>query len=303
MPAFLNRFWSNPYLLLTLATMFWGGNAVASRLAVGEASPLLMTCLRWLGVCFLIAPFYRREIAAGWPLIARRPWRIILAAILGQTGFNVLMYVGAHYTSALNIGLLQGATPALVFLGVWLAYGTPISGLQAVGVAVTMVGVAVISSGGSLAALLALELNKGDAMMLVAVLLYAGYTVAMRDRPAMPAIAFFLTMALFAAAASLPLVPIEYALGNLQWPTLKGWAIVAYVTIFPSFFSQIFYIRGIELIGPGRAGVFYNMLPVFAVLFAVAGLGEAFGWPQALAMALILGGIALAERKPPNRRG
>ena len=133
--------------------------------------------------------------------------------------------------------------------------------------------------------------------MLIAVLLYAGYTVAMRDRPKMPAIVFFLIMALFAAAASLPLIPIDYAFGTFQWPTLKGWFIIAYVTIFPSFFSQIFYIRGIELIGPGRAGVFYNMLPVFAVLFAVVGLKEPFGWPQAAAMILILGGIGLAEWK------
>lgn len=298
MRALIDRFWSNPYLLLILATMFWGGNAIASRLAVGEVSPLLMTCLRWVGVCGLIAPFYRREIANGWSAVVRHPLRIILPGVLGQTGFNVLMYVGAHSTSALNIGLLQGATPALVFLGVWLVYRTPISALQAIGVAVTMAGVAVISSGGSLAALLGLELNRGDAMMLVAVVLYAGYTVAMRDRPQMPAIVFFLIMALFAAAASLPLVPIEHAIGSLQWPTAKGWLIVAYATIFPSFFSQIFYIRGIELIGPARAGVFYNLLPVFAVLFAVVGLGEPFGRPQAVAMVLILGGIALAERKP-----
>lgn len=293
----VNRFWSNPYLLLMLATLFWGGNAVASRLAVGEVSPLLLTALRWIGVCALIAPFYAREIAVGWNSVIRHPFRIILPGILGQTGFNVLMYVGAHSTTALNIGLLQGATPALVFLGVWLVYGARVGALQAIGVAVTMVGVAVISSGGSLHALLGLQLNRGDAMMLIAVLLYAGYTVAMRDRPKMPAIVFFLIMALFAAAASLPLIPIDYAFGTFQWPTLKGWFIIAYVTIFPSFFSQIFYIRGIELIGPGRAGVFYNMLPVFAVLFAVVGLKEPFGWPQAAAMILILGGIGLAEWK------
>ena len=52
-------------------------------------------------------------------------------------------------------------------------------------------------------------------------------------------------------------------------PTLQGWLVTAWVAIFPSFLSQIFYLRGVDLIGPGRAGVFVNLVPVFAAVLAV----------------------------------
>ncbi len=284
--------------MLTIATLCWAGNAIASRVAVGEVSPLALSSLRWLGVCGCVAPFYAREIRQALPAMKSSLPVIAPAAILGLTAFSVLIYVSAKYTTALNIGLLQGALPALVFLGAWLAYGVRITLLQAIGVVINMAGVAIISTGGSLAALIGLQLNRGDVLMLIAIVFYAIFTVAARNRPPVPPIVFFLVMALIAGAASLPLIPIEAALGTLHWPTLKGWLVILYVAFFPSFIAQIVYLRGIELIGSGRAGLFYNLLPAFTAILAVLLLGEPFGWPQGLALAMVLGGIALAERKP-----
>ena len=69
-----------------------------------------------------------------------------------------------------------------------------------------------------------------------------------------------------------------------------------FVTLFPSFLAQIFFLRGVDLIGPGRAGVFVNLVPVFASGLAVVVLGEVFAWYHAAALVLVLGGIALANR-------
>ena len=66
--------------------------------------------------------------------------------------------------------------------------------------------------------------------------------------------------------------------------------------IFPSILSQLSVMRAIELIGPGRAGVFVNLVPVFAPILAVLIIGEPFGLYHALALALVLGGIFIAER-------
>jgi drug/metabolite transporter (DMT)-like permease len=56
-------------------------------------------------------------------------------------------------------------------------------------------------------------------------------------------------------------------------------------------------MRGVELIGPARAGLFVNLVPVFGSLLAVVLLGEPFAPYHALGLALVLGGIWLAERK------
>jgi drug/metabolite transporter (DMT)-like permease len=131
--------------------------------------------------------------------------------------------------------------------------------------------------------------------MVVACLLYAGYTVALQRRPAVAALSLFTVLAAAALLASLPLVAMEAASGQLQWPTLTGWTIAVLAVLFPSFLAQMFFLRGVELIGPGRAGVFINLVPVFASILAVAILGESFAAFQAIALGLVLGGIWLSE--------
>jgi drug/metabolite transporter (DMT)-like permease len=83
----------------------------------------------------------------------------------------------------------------------------------------------------------------------------------------------------------------------MAWPSLDGWAVVAYVTVFPSVMAQLFFINGVGLIGPARAGVFINLVPVFAAILAVAILGEALRWYHVGGLAFVLSGIWLAERR------
>ena len=286
----------NAYLLLVLTTLSWGGNAVAGRLAVGEVSPMALTALRWTGVVLLIALFARHRLIAEWPVLRRHlPYLGALGA-LGFTGFNALFYIAAHSTVAINIGIIQGSIPVFVLLGAYAAYRTPVTGLQFVGVAATMLGVAIIAAQGDIARLADLAFNKGDLLMVMACLLYAGYTVALRKRPAVSGLAMFSVMAVAALLTSLPLVAAEAALGRFQWPTPTGWAVLGFVAIFPSFLAQIFFLRSVELVGPGRAGVFVNLVPIFSALLAVLILGERFQLYHALALVFVLGGIALAER-------
>jgi drug/metabolite transporter (DMT)-like permease len=113
----------------------------------------------------------------------------------------------------------------------------------------------------------------------------------------MPGLIFFTAMAMVACLVSLPLLAAEIATGTAYWPTLTGWLILIYVVVGPSLASQLFFMRAIELIGPGRAGVFVNLVPVFAPLLAVAILGEHLALYHGLALALVLGGIWIAERR------
>ena len=286
-----------PYLLLTLTTLGWAGNAVASRLAVGEISPMALTTLRWGGVCALLAVLTRREVAAAWSVLRPR-WRYILAlAATGFTAFNALMYAAAHSTGAVNLTILQGAIPIFVLISGLAVFGTRIRALQALGAAVTLAGVALVAARGDPTALLQLDFATGDIYMLIACAAYAGYTLALRNRPAVPAFAFFAVLAGAALLVSIPLLLAEIVAGTVIWPTAAGWWILLYVAVYPSLLSQIFFMRGVELIGPGRAGLFVNLVPIFGALLAVLLLGEPFRAYHALALVLVLGGIWLAERE------
>jgi drug/metabolite transporter (DMT)-like permease len=296
-PSLFERFYAQPYLLLILATAGFGGNAVAGRAAVGQISPMLLTTSRWGLVLAVMLLTCRRQIAEAMPE-ARRRWPALLAmSAVGFTFFNALNYLAAHHTSAVNISIIQGMIPLLVLVGGLVAHKAPVRGGQIAGVCVAMVGVVVVASNGSLAALARMQFNVGDLMMVGACVLYASYAVALRSvSVTTSALGFFFGLALGAFVSSLPLVAIEAALGGLLAPTAKGWGVLTYVALAPSFICQVFFIRAVALIGPQRAGLFINLVPVFGALSAVLILGEHFGLHHALGLGLVLLGIVLSER-------
>lgn len=257
---------------------------------------MALTCLRWVIVVAILLPLKRRDLVAAWPVLAAH-WRSVLAmGTLGFTAFNALFYVAAHHTSAVNLTIIQGSIPVIVLIGSALFFATTIRLLQILGMAVTMAGVLLVASRGDLEALLGLAFNVGDLMMIFACTFYAGYTLGLRTRPAVPGFVYFTALAVVAFVTTIPLLVYEIATGTVQWPTPAGFGILLYVGIFPSLLSQLLFMRGVELIGPARAGLFVNLVPVFGALLAVMILGEPFRWYHAAALVLVLGGIWLSER-------
>jgi drug/metabolite transporter (DMT)-like permease len=283
------------YLLLTATTWCWGANTILGKVAVGEISPMLLVTLRWLSVVILLLLFARKHLIQDWPILRHHLRYICLMGTLGFTAFNALFYIAAHSTSAINIGILQGSIPVFVLLGTYLLYQSKITQIQAFGVVVTLIGVIIVASGGDITQLVNLSINQGDLYMLIACLFYAGYSIGLSRRPAVSALGLFSAIATVAFIVSLPLVGFEIWNASFQAPTVTGWIVVALVSILPSFVAQVFFIYGVSLIGPGRAGVFVNLVPVFASIMAVLYLQETFEIFHAVSLTLVLGGIALSE--------
>lgn len=292
----VDRLYQLPGVLLTLTAIFWAGNAVASRLAVGHISPFLLVFLRWVMVLAVLWPLYGSQVRAHWPQIRPQLGKITLMAILGFTGFNALFYTAGYYTSAINIGILQGSVPVAVLAGAFFLHGTRATLLQIAGVLITTVGVIAVATQGAPLSIFEIGFNRGDLAMLAACVFYAFYTLALRSRPAMPGIVFFTLLALISAITSVPLLVAEAAIYGLAMPTLQGWLVTLFVAVFPSCLAQLFFLRGVDLIGPGRAGVFVNLVPVFAAILAVVLIDEPFALFHAVALALVIGGIWLAQR-------
>ena len=284
------------YGLLLLTTFFWGANTVFAKLAVGEISPMALVSLRWLGVVLVLAPFAYRSIARDWAALrARWPYLMSMGA-LGLAVFNGVFYWAAHHTSAINIGILQGVMPMFILLGTFGLYRVRISLYQTFGVGITMLGVAVVGLEGDLDQLRTISFNWGDLLVLFACVLYAAYTIGLRRRPDTGAVTLFFALASAAFLMSLPMLLTEVNLGLTQPPTTVGWVIAALVTVFPSLLAQIFFIHGVQLIGPARAGIFLNLVPLFAVALAFFVLDERLQMHHLVALILVVAGIGLAER-------
>ncbi|QPC85755.1 EamA family transporter [Mesorhizobium sp. NBSH29] len=287
----------NAYALLLLTTLFWGGNAIAGKLSVGHISPLLLTTMRWgWALAFLLAIGWPR-LKADWPIVRKHLVLLATLGTLGFTLFNVALYSALHYTSAINVSIEQAGIPMVILLANFVLFRTRVSTLQIFGSVLAIAGVLLTASHGDLSRLLDLDLNFGDALMLVAVLVYSSYTVALRFKPQIHWQSLMIMLCGCAFIASLPFAMIEFHSGAGIVPDLRGWAVVAYTVLFPSILAQIFYIRGVELIGANRAGLFINLVPIFGTLLSILILREAFQLHHAVALVLVLGGIGLAESR------
>lgn len=293
-PAAARRIFDRPYLLLTLATLFWAGNFVLGRAVSGEVPPVGLAFWRWFGGALIIAPFALPHLRRDWAAV-RAGWRDVLAlGFLGIAVFNTLIYAGLGRTTAINALLLQSIQPVVIIVFSFLIFRDTVGPRQLLAVAVSLAGVVVIIAQGSLAALGALAFNSGDLLVMLAVVSYAAYTALLRRRPRVHPLSFLLAIFTVGFTLLLPLYVAEGLGGRPMQPTPVTLAAVAYVAIFPAIVAYLCFNRGVELIGANRAGHFFHLQPAFGVVLAMLFLGERFQPYHAAGIALIVAGILLA---------
>ena len=289
-------------LLLVFGTLGWAGNTIAGRLAVGEISPMTLIFFRWGLVVLLLWLVASRQIRQSFAVIRpRRKWLAVVGSCICL--FNGLFYWAANYTTAINLGIFQATIPAFILIGMDYFFNSRITRIQLAGLLATLVGVVVVVVRGEFAVLLALTFNSGDLLMIIACAFYAAYALGLRARPEINVFVMMWYIAVVAWLAAAPLMLVEWLLGHGQLPTLFAWLLLLYIVIVPSYLSQVLFMRGVDLIGPGRAGLYANLVPLFSAFLGVLLLGEALQGYHWLASFFIFGGIYLFEKNRPRDDG
>ena len=292
---------ANPWLVLTLAPLLWAGNSVAGKLATADWPPFTLSLARWTLAGLLLLPFAWRGLRADWPVVRAHLGLLCAMGTIGMGLFSLLLYLALNTTTATNASIVQAVTPALIMVANFAVFRLRVSALQLAGLAASILGVIVVTTGGDPARAFAGGIVAGDAWMLLASAFYGGYTFALRWRPPIRWTSFMVVICASAAAAAAPFAAWELGRVAVPTPTAAGWAVLGYIVVFPTLVSQIAWARGVELIGSNRAGLFFNLMPIFGVALAVALLGERLAAHHAIGLVLVLGGIALAERVAARR--
>jgi len=287
----------HPYLLLALTSLFWAGNTIVGRAAVGLVAPATLTFARWALGFLVLLPFALPHLARDWRAIRAHLAMIAVFALTGSAGYNVIAYQALHYTQAINSLLLQSVAPLFVALWSFALYRDRLTLVQAAGIATSMTGALVIVSHGDLGVLAHFAFNIGDIMILVALVFYALYTALLRMRPAMHPLSFLGATIGMSAVLMLPPAGFEIATGHVPVLTAGTFAVFGYVAIFPSVLAYFCLNRGVELIGANRAAPFIHLMPVFGSILAILFLGERPQFFHAAGYALVLTGVVLAARK------
>lgn len=288
---------NQPYLLLSLTSLFWAGNIVLGRAVAGHIPPVTLSCVRWIGAMLLMLP-------VAWPHL-RRDWRKLrahwkLMVVLSATGFainNVLSYWGLQYTQALNALLMQSSGPLFVALWSLLLFGVRLTWTQAIGIGLSLLGVLTIILRGDFAALAQVEFNRGDLMVAGALCAFGMYSALMPKRPATHPLSLIIVTTAGGALLLLPLAIWEFAAGvrpSADWVTITS---LAYVVIFPSALAYLCFNRGVALIGPNRSAPFLHLMPVFGSVMAIVLLGEKPELFHLAGYAMVIAGVFIAARR------
>lgn len=288
-----------PILLLVLACAFWGGNVVLGRAVVDTIPPLALAFWRWALAFAILTPFGLGAVRASWPHVRAKCGNLAASGIIGVGLYNTLVYFALEYTTAINATVVFAAMPMMIAGLGWLVFRDPFDRFQAAGMAVSAVGVAVLIGRGDPAALLTLDFNRGDLIVLFACLCWAVFSLLLRGRPKeLAPVGLLYVQVFFGALSLLPFYLWEVAVAGRGFaPSAASLGAIAYVAVFPSLLSFFCWNRAVELVGPATSGLFLNLIPVFASLLSLAFLGEAPQLYHALSMAALFGGLLLATRK------
>lgn len=294
---FLGWFANQPYLLLSLTSLFWAGNIVLGRYVAGHVPPVTLSCVRWIGAFLLLLPFAWTPLRSDWRVIRKHLPLILVLAFTGFAANTALAYGGLQYTQALNGLLIQSSGPLCVALWTLILFGVRLTVAQLLGIVVSMTGVFVIILRGDLTALASIEINKGDAMLFGALLIFGIYSALMIKRPVTHPMSLIAATTGFGALMSIPASLWELNTGTPLFFDGVTLLALTYAVIFPSALAYLFFNRGIALIGPNRAAPFLHLMPVFGSAMAIIFLGEQ---PQPFHLTgyvLVISGVIIASRR------
>lgn len=285
--------------VLVLPPLFWACNFVLARMLVGDVPPVALAFWRWTMASFLMLPFGLLPLWSQRYVVLRN-WRWMLAfAFLGVSVFNVSAYIGLQFTTVANAALVNTSQSVLIVLLSAFLLRERLKLVQWLGVVLAVAGVVTISVQGSLATLLAIQLNIGDVIIFFAGFSWALYTVLLRRHPpGLTLPAFLMVILPLGTLFLVPVYLIELSLGYRMVVTGESVAAIFFVAIFPSILAYFFWAAATAAVAPTTAGMFYYLLPVFAIIIGWIVLGEPLEWFHLLGASVIGTGVWLTAIRP-----
>ncbi len=281
------------YAFVNLSCLMWASNFVLGRILRDEISPLALTASRFVVASLFYAVALGRF--AFKERLLRKHWALLAGMTLtGVFGFPLLLYRGLQLTTATDAVLINATGPLMTAILAAILLKERLFPRHILGGLITFFGVTLIVSRGSLERLHQWHVNVGDLYVLLAVVLWGLYSVI--GRKATQSRSVF-SVTVISTWMGLPLFLGVAAVG---WqPTTAHWSwhlalAVVYIGIFPSAVAFLSWNEGVRRVGPNRAMVFYNMLPVYGSILGVILLGESFGVQHFIGGGLILAGSFIA---------
>jgi drug/metabolite transporter (DMT)-like permease len=288
------------YLLLCVSALAWAGNFIVGRYVHDQVTPITLSYGRWALALLILLPFTLRGLLRQLALVRAHLRLFALLGLCGMTLFHSFVYAALESTSAINAALILSLTPVIIVLLSWILDREHIGLVQTSGIGLSLVGAGVLITRGDISVIGALDFNRGDLWMLMAIPNWALYSVLLRRRPPAVEPMVLLTVTIAAGLAFLtPAFIFELVRGPDFRFTAKTVTSLVYVALFASVIAYICWNRGVSVVGANRAGLFMHLVPAFSAVLAIALLAEALLSYHLVGIGLIIAGIYLTTSRNP----
>ena len=287
------------YLKLVAVAAIWGGTFVVGRIVSADLPPLLGACGRY-GVATIALCLLTALSSNGWVWLSRR--ELIGTALLGLTGiylYNLGFFFALSVLPAGRTSLLVSLNPIVTLIGAMAFLGERITATRALGVALAICGVFIVLSRGNPSSLLSGGIGFGELVMFGAVCAWACYTLIGRTLLATLSPFVATTYATLWGTLFLGITALldGKSIPPQAWSLTVGWSLL-FMGLFGTVVAFVWFYDGVMVVGAGRAAIFTNLVPVFAVAFGALFLGEPILPSMVIGGGVAIFGVILASQLP-----
>ena len=290
------------YIMLVLATLFWAGNFVVGKIAfIENVPPFSLTFFRWLLVWLILIPFTYKEFFKLRRVILDNFLLLLLLGLTSVGLFNSFIYNALNFTQVINASLFNAVIPVAIILFGLLFKLEKTNKYQILGLFISILGILSIITKLDLGILFTLSFNKGDILMIGAVITWGIYSAFLKKRKfEVSLLTLVHILCTFGLVTLIPQFLFEFSQGKTIIINDHLIYSLIYLAIFPSIGSYYCWAGAVSIIGANRAGIFLSLIPLFSTILAMIFFDEKFLFFHFIGSVLIILGLLLSNKKIKN---
>jgi len=284
------------YLKLTCTAVLWGGTFIAGRIIVTNVEPYSAAFLRFaLAGIFLIPLAWKSE--GRLPAVEKD--QILPVLLLGATGiflYNIFFFKGLKLIEAGRAALIIANNPVCVALLSACFFKEKLSLLKIVGIILSITGALIVISKGHMTDIVKGRFGWGEVYIFLCVLSWAAFALVGKTvlRGISPLASIAYASVVGGGLLFFPAL-IEGVLQNIFLYTMADWIGIFYLGFFGTVIGFVWFYDGIKALGPTRASIFVNIVPVSAVVLAFVILDEPLTSSLLSGTVLVTAGVYLTN--------
>jgi drug/metabolite transporter (DMT)-like permease len=287
-----------PYLEALFAVVVWGASFIATKIAVGQISPIAVVWLRFaMGIPILMAAVVMRRQFA-FP--KGNEW--LYFALLGFLGISFHQWLqsnGLKTSQATTTAWIVATTPMFIAILGWLALKEKLRLIQTSGIMLATLGVLIVVSKGNFSGLAVGKFGApGDVLILISSVNWAIFSIlsryGLKRHPSTRMTFWVMTIGWLITSAAF------FAQGKTAELALldtRGWWAMIFLGIFTTGLAYIAWFDALSQLPAAQTGAFLFIEPPTSMIVAAIILSEAITWASLLGGAVILAGVWLVNRQ------